>query len=203
MSEPGVDSGHLGTSWMFMGKRGLAAILFCLFPVAASAQAPAQLNVAHFVDPRPEFVGAPGQTLQNLRALTPAEFETAKEKAAGGDAGAETLLCVAYRVGQFVEQDPKIALIWCQKAADQDNPVAIEELGMIYYGASADAGTRDAEKAITWLTKAADRGSNSAMDNLGTIYADGLGVAQDYSRPCSGIRSLPKLDSSRQITKSA
>lgn len=167
----------------FLDKRApLAAALLCLCPAMAAAQAPPQFNVEHQMraDVPLRFLGGLGRTVQSLQAMKPEQFEAARQDAAIGDKAAETLLCLAYRIGLFVQQDEVQALSWCQKGADQGDPVAIEELGMVYANSASEQ--RDPRKAIVWLTRAAALGSASAMDNLGTFYANGLGVPQDYTQ---------------------
>lgn len=125
-----------------------------------------------------QFLGQLGQDAQTVRAMTPQEFETTRQRAANGDGKATIFLCLAFRGVIPVRQNEVDAVNWCQKGADQGSAEAMEELGMIY--ASSTSRVFDPSKSVSWLMKAANLGSASAMDNLGTAYANGFGVPKDY-----------------------
>jgi AcrR family transcriptional regulator len=90
-----------------------------------------------------------------------------------GNAGAETLLALAYLRGAGVASDDAAALRWSHAAAAQGQPVAQYVLGTLYLD-----GKHDAE-AVRWFTAAAAQGNIKAMHNLAIAYAQGQGVAQD------------------------
>lgn len=69
------------------------------------------------------------------------------------------------------------AVFWLEKAANQNQPDAANELGEMYY--FADILNKDIQKAIYWLQKASDLGNSSAQYNLSLIYEHGEGVDVD------------------------
>jgi hypothetical protein len=176
----------------------------CGLPIAAKARAtmaagsPSSANAA-VPAPRlpPGLRGAGEEVVQKVRAMKPEEFAAVQSKATGGDAEAQAMVCIAYRLGRFVPQDDALALNWCEKAAIQNNFFAEQDVGLQY---AAGIGVKaDTPRGLEWLKKAASLGSVLAMSNLGTMYANGAGVPQDFAEamkwyhmgadhgdPCSG-----------------
>jgi hypothetical protein len=72
------------------------------------------------------------------------------------------------------------ALPLLQKAADAGNPIAMNNLGVLYQ--SGEGVVQDYGRAAEWYLKAADAGNYDAMANLGCLYRDGKSVAQDYGK---------------------
>lgn len=108
----------------------------------------------------------------------PEEITNLIEKANAGDATAQLELATRYRNGYGVEKDYYEAVIWYQKAADQNNPVAQNILGLMY-----DTGKgveQSNQKAIHYYRKSADQGHHIAQRNLGLMYMFGQGIKQDY-----------------------
>jgi TPR repeat protein len=70
------------------------------------------------------------------------------------------------------------ALPHLQKAADAGDPIAMNNLGLLYENGQGIA--QDYGKAREWYQKAADAGNADAMVGLGVLYQSGQGVAQDY-----------------------
>jgi TPR repeat protein len=82
-----------------------------------------------------------------------------------------------YAKGRGVRQDYKAAADWYRKAADQGNPNAQTNLGVLY--AEGRGVPRDDTVASTWFRKAADQGNGRAQYNLGIIYSNGGGFLHD------------------------
>jgi len=77
----------------------------------------------------------------------------------------------------FQHADYSHALASWRPLADQGNPIAQNNLGIMY-----DQGrivTRDYGEAARWYREAIHRGESSASANLGRLYALGLGVETD------------------------
>jgi uncharacterized protein len=123
--------------------------------------------------------GAGWEVVEKVQTMRLDEFAATQDKATHGDAEAQTLVCIAYRLGRFVPRDDAQGLAWCEKAAKQNNLLAESDVGLQYaYGLGV---ARDTVRGLEWLKKAASQGSNIAIGNLGTVYANGLGVPQDYA----------------------
>lgn len=93
----------------------------------------------------------------------------------------------AYNVGMILKDgteatdpDPEAALLWFQRAADQDYPSAFDKLGLLYQEGSGVP--QDDERAVALFQRGADLGDSSAMVNLATAYRKGQGVETDYVR---------------------
>ncbi|MDI6616324.1 MAG: tetratricopeptide repeat protein [Syntrophaceae bacterium] len=75
-----------------------------------------------------------------------------------------------------------------QKLADQRNPKAEYELGLLYYQGRSGKSVppyvieKDYARAVTWLTRAADHGHVDAMGTLAEIYEKGRGVPLNDSK---------------------
>jgi len=136
--------------------------------------------------------------VQKLQEMKPEEFAAVQGKAAAGDAAAETMVCMARRLGKFVPQDDGEALNWCEKAAKQNDLVAEEDAGLQY--ARGLGVQRDTMRGIEWLKKAASQGSIVALGNLGSIYANGSGVPVDYAEAMKWYRMGADRDDGRSET---
>jgi TPR repeat protein len=80
----------------------------------------------------------------------------------------------AYNHGSY-----KTAIKGFNVLAEQNDPVALTHLGVIYQiGLGAE---RDLNKSIKYYEEAASLGYAPAQYNLGLLYRSGLGVKQDYS----------------------
>ena len=79
-----------------------------------------------------------------------------------------------------VEQDYTKAKEWFEKAAEQGNANAQNNLGNLYENGLGVE--KDYTKAKEWYEKAAERGVATAQYNLGFLYHRGLGVEQDYTK---------------------
>ncbi len=61
------------------------------------------------------------------------------------------------------EKDPKEAVKWYRKAADQGHAGAQHNLGWMY--ANGEGGERDPKEAVKWYRKAADQGMRRRRPN--------------------------------------
>jgi len=102
------------------------------------------------------------------------------------DAYLQYCLGIDYLHGLEREPNPKKALKWLQKSANQGYAYAQLSLGSIYeLGATYEEElgitgiTKDEQQAVYWYQKAADQGYADAQCNLAWMYKNGQGVAQD------------------------
>ena len=100
-----------------------------------------------------------------------------------GNAGAEMLLGVSYRNGQYERKDLKQAMKWFREAAAQGQPDAENSLGQMYE--DGEGVKQSYALAAQWYRKAAEHvpdlgGAGQGRNNLGLLYMQGLGVPQDY-----------------------
>ncbi|KAF9932103.1 hypothetical protein FBU30_008917 [Linnemannia zychae] len=78
------------------------------------------------------------------------------------------------------------ALVWYNKAADQGNAIAQNQLGFMYgkgYGIP-----RDYSQAMIWYRKSAENENSSGQCNVGFMYNNGYGVPQDYTQAITWYR---------------
>ena len=126
---------------------------------AASASSGAAVTPAPLLRLPLALAGAGGEVAIKVQAMKPEEFAAAQERATKGDPDAQTMVCIAYRLGRFVPQGDGQGLGWCEKAANHNNLLAEADVGLQYvYGLGV---SRDAARGLEWLKKAASQGSIS------------------------------------------
>ncbi len=92
-------------------------------------------------------------------------------------AKAQYQLGLRYLQGKEVNQDSRSAVMWLQRAAEQNYAPAQYQLGELYRtGNGVDI---DAAAAVEYLTSAAEQGYPTAQYRLGTLYLTGNLVEQD------------------------
>lgn len=77
-------------------------------------------------------------------------------------------------VGQDLPADPAQNLHAYQQAAEQGDPEAQLQLGLLYEQGNGVA--RDQEEALNWFTLAAEQGNAAAQANLGDLFEFGDGI---------------------------
>jgi len=108
---------------------------------------------------------------------TAIDIEALRKKAEAGDANAQCDLGYAYEKGNGVPIDYNTALQWYRKAAVQNHPVGLNNVGAMY--AAGLAVPKDDVEAVKWYRKASERGSEFAQNNLGIMFNEGRGVPKD------------------------
>lgn len=120
---------------------------------------------------------APLALAENLVFLTTPQLT---EKAEQGDAIAQTTLGTAYYFGrkkEQVEKDYVKALYWYKKAAEQNQPIALYRLGVMYeLGQGVE---KDEKEAFKWYLKSAKLGKTDAQSTVAFAYYKGEWVAKD------------------------
>ena len=82
---------------------------------------------------------------------------------------------------------------WSRLAAQQGNPSAMNNLGMLY---KDGLGVRqDEQQALTWFKQATQRKEPRALVNLAYMYENGLGVDRDPQRAQALTRQAAELGS--------
>jgi TPR repeat protein len=112
-------------------------------------------------------------------SITPVNIDVAalKDKAAQGDAQAQTQLGKALSSGHGIVHNYKEAAQWLEKAAAQSNAEAQAALGELY---EAGQGVpRDAHRAIDLFQSAANAGNVTAQYDLAFDYEQGKGVTKN------------------------
>ena len=95
-----------------------------------------------------------------------------------GEAKSQNDLGLAFSLGKFgLATNYVEAVKWYRKAAEQNHPQALYELGVCYTKGAGVA--RDAVEAVKWYRKAAGQNYAEAQYNLGVCYDEGAGVVKD------------------------
>jgi TPR repeat protein len=115
------------------------------------------------------------------RGGIPQDFRQAsswcRKAATLGFAPAQSTLAGIYARSAALENREQ-AVFWWTKAAQQDDPEAQYNLGLMY---SQGAGVaQDFEQAFSWFGQAAEQGVPSAQSRLGLMYATAQAVPLDY-----------------------
>ena len=108
------------------------------------------------------------------------QIDSIRYKAEHGDVKFQYAYGVCYEKGWGVEEDPKKAVEWYQKAANQDNGPACTALGNFYR--SGIGVTASADKAFEWYKKGAAVNDDQAMLNVGNCYYYGMGTQKDEKK---------------------
>ena len=111
-----------------------------------------------------------------ISADTP-DISKIQEAAAKGRAKSAIALGDAYLTGHGVQQDPKLAAYWYEKAAGFGDPVAQNEIGYFYQ--TGMGVSPDAVRAVHWYQLSASSGLPRAKVNLGVAYIWGIGVGRN------------------------
>lgn len=112
-------------------------------------------------------------------AMDEAKGKQYLEKAAGlGNVDAMLMLAKIYQEGNgLTAKDMEHAVIWYQKAAERNNPLAANSLGFLY---ARDAKNHDEYvEAVKWYRKAVELNYPVAYFNLAYHYHYGLGVEKN------------------------
>jgi hypothetical protein len=76
-----------------------------------------------------------------------------------------------------VEKDKKVHVEWLEKAANQNNPLAMDKLGEWFRDE-----TGDQEKAVSYYRAGAELGWKNSMSTLAEMLRMGFGCARDLSQ---------------------
>lgn len=108
-------------------------------------------------------------------------------QAEAGDPDAQLQLYFAYKNGRLgLEAEPKTAITWLRKAAEQNSSKAQNLLGIAY-----EQGTgveQSYAEALVWYMKAANGGNANGQGNVGRMFDLGLGVQRDAGKAIEWYR---------------
>jgi uncharacterized protein len=132
-----------------------------------------------------------------------AEWQFLLKQARAGDAQAQSEVAMYYEDGDrdeagavVVRREPRRALLWYRKAAEQGDRMAQGQLGRLL--SSEEATPDDLEEAMDWCRKAVEAGEATAAHTLGCIYRD-LGKHREAYRWYERSHSLGDLESLLEI----
>jgi hypothetical protein len=101
-------------------------------------------------------------------------FDFYKKSAEGGCSWGQFEYGDYFEDGHFVEKDEKVYLEWLEKAANQNNPEAMDWLGIWFrYGGG------DKEKAVSYYLAGAELGWKISMNSLAEMLRKGEGCVKD------------------------
>jgi hypothetical protein len=102
-------------------------------------------------------------------------FDFWKKSAEGGCSWGQVLYGMYFEYGlENVEKDQKVYVEWLEKAVNQNNPEAINDLGR-WFG----RGGGDKEKALSYYRAAADLGWKDSFNWLAIMLRHGVGCVED------------------------
>jgi TPR repeat protein len=114
-------------------------------------------------------VASAQQTTPETRT-EPEKIAELRRRAEAGDAKAQNELGVAYRMGEGIPKDKNEAVNWYRKAARQNYPDGLFNLGISYY--NGDGVATDEVLSYAWLTIAESAGSAEARAAKAQIASD-------------------------------
>ena len=124
--------------------------------------------------------GLTGLTGQDAEHLRKAE-EWFIVAAQTGGADAECVLGTRSAQGAFGVVDYVKAKEWWEKAAEQNNLIAMENLGDMYQRGE-EGVPQDRRRAFAWFERAAEAGLPTAMERVGLAYLSGTGTTVDAEK---------------------
>ena len=97
----------------------------------------------------------------------------------------------------YKHENNKEALLWLERAAGNDEPHALYQLGL-YYAEKADLA-----KSIQYYQRAAELNYGDALLELYYIYGEGIGVEQDDDKALFFLKKVAELGSQEAIEELA
>ena len=97
----------------------------------------------------------------------------------------------------YKHENNKEALYWLERAAGNDEPHALYQLGL-YYGEKADLA-----KSIQYYQRAAELNYGDALLELYYIYGEGIGVEQDDDKALFFLKKVAELGNQEAIEELA
>ena len=117
-------------------------------------------------------------------------------KAAEKESGYAQYL-LAMNFFDLYSENNKEALFWLERAASNDEPHALYQLGL-YYGEKADLA-----KSIQYYQRAAELNYGDALLELYYIYGEGIGVEQDDDKALFFLKKVAELGNQEAIEELA
>lgn len=107
--------------------------------------------------------------------------------AQAGSLNAQLRISRMYILGLGVPQDFDEARPWCQKAAEENDPLGQFFLSTVY------SGQGHYQEAIEWLEKSAAQGYPPALYSLGWLYETGEGIRVDEDKAAGYYEQAAKM----------
>jgi hypothetical protein len=101
------------------------------------------------------------------------QFDFYKKSAEGGCSWGQVEYGDYFECGAIVEEDKKVYVEWLEKAANQNNPIA---LGWLGYWCQCE---EDEKKALGYYRASAELGWKDSMQRLAVIFRNGEGCEKD------------------------
>jgi TPR repeat protein len=140
------------------------------------------------------FPGQPGVAWDALEPETAIPVCEAAIQAHPEQPDLHAHLCRALHKGKRFEE----AATHCRLAAEQGNPVAQNNLGVMY--AAGEGVEKSDREAFVWYRKAAEQGIALTQNNLGDMYAEGRGVEQSDVEAVAWYRKAAAQGNARAQT---
>jgi hypothetical protein len=115
-------------------------------------------------------------------------FDFYQKSAEGGCSWGQVEYGWYFRRGEFVEKDKNVYVEWLEKAASQNNPEAMEELGEWFRYVGGDKN-----KAVSYYQAGAELGWKYSMPPLASMLRTGEGCVKDLRRAV--IWAAKRIDS--------
>ena len=133
------------------------------------------------IPPAQELAPATGARTPIDLADLPAAIagQTLRSAALSGDPAAAYEVGSRLFDGRGVSRDPRLALKWFERAANEGLAPAQFRVGNMYE--KGVGATRDLKLARQWYQRAADKGNAKALHNLGVLIAEGGDGKPDYA----------------------
>jgi hypothetical protein len=133
-------------------------------------------------------------------------FDFMKKSAEGGCSWGQVQYGMYFRRGVFVEQDDEMFLEWTEKAANQNNPVALCVLATWF---NEDEEGSDKEKVFSLYRAAADLGWKLSMNFLAALGGErdlrqaviwlAKGSSEDFWNVAEGVRKVVESDQTKEL----
>ena len=124
-----------------------------------------------------------GSSLFKNRKFYKKGFKWIEKAAEAGDSHSQYILSHLLQSGIGTERSIYEAFSWLKKAADQNHPQSMFELGVEYMQIwAAKGGPSYKKKALSWFERSADRGDVLAKFTLALMYLTGSGVSKDVEK---------------------
>lgn len=126
--------------------------------------------------------------LQSLSFPSSPEYKNIRQNAENGEPLDQRLLGMMYWRGEGVSYNPEQAILWLERAAENEDNIAQFFLGSFYrYGSNFCVEEdcyiikQDYSKALYWFEKSATQDNPDAQLSMAILYMQGQGVTKDFA----------------------
>ncbi|MGD2117915.1 MAG: SEL1-like repeat protein [Chromatiales bacterium] len=171
---------HLNTVWLFMLMITVSLAAHSKVPDKASYSNPREMSINDLtiMNSDESIIEGPIGLDEMIPFVQPKrlseEINVLLQDADNGDSDSQYALYWLYLDGSYIARDEIQALVWLQKAVEQNHPFAMYVLALQY--SSGHLIEQNHEKAQLLFEQAAAAGIDIANTNLGIIHEKGLGT---------------------------